>query len=451
MTEPNARGQLRWSRFAVRSEVDGGAVWVSTRTGGHLVVDDELDRVLGTGASMPTEDLPTGLLDAMVVSGVAVDEDADEDRAARDDHAAARVRQDELLLTISPTVACNLGCGYCFESEHPVRYFDEDDEKHLLRFVEERLRGGVRHVEVTWFGGEPLLARRTIERLSARLIRACSFRGATYAASIITNGTLLDDDVAVMMAGARVGRAQITIDGPPDIHDQLRPTAAGGGSFERTIEGVRAAAQHLGVDLRVNVDRRNARQVPHLLHLLVDHGLTSVALGFVRTEPPAVFQAADVTAVDRIFLTVPDFAALEVEWLTLARDLGFPVGTSLDPGDPTPCAAVKANHFAFEPGGRVARCWADVASDGGIVGSLGPLGVTTSGADDRWRRYEPFDSGCEECPFLPVCWGGCPKARLDGAMAGAADDERRRFKERYVCSPRKFNLSELIRRGLVSG
>ncbi len=444
---------LRRSRFAVRTELDdGAAVWTSTRTGAHLVLDAAHDAMLVDEAG--TDDdlgpgLPAGLVEVLLASGTAVPADADEDAAARAAHHDARQDRDTLLLTVSPTVACNLACGYCFEAEHPVRYFSEEDEAHLLRFVQQRLRAGVRHVDVTWFGGEPLLARRTIERLSHRLLRACSFAGATYAATAVTNGTLLDDDVAAMLARSRVERVQITLDGPPDVHDQLRPTVAGGGSFAKTLAGVEAASRHLGVDLRVNVDRRNARLVPRLLDLLADRGLTGVNLGFVRTEPPAVYGPEEASAVDRLFLTVADFARLEVEWLTEAADRGFPVGVTLEPGDPTPCAAVKENHYAVEPGGRVARCWADVAGDDGLVGQLGPLGVTTTAADDRWRSYEPFDSGCETCPFLPVCWGGCPKARLDGAMAGADPETRRTFKERYVCTPRKFNLGALLQRGLV--
>jgi len=443
---------LRRSRFAVRSELDGdGVLWTSTRTGAHLLLDREHDGLLAGDAALDPDQLPSGMAEVLLASGMAVPASLDEDADARADHHRARQDRDTLLLTVSPTVACNLACGYCFESEHPVRYLSDEDEANLLRLVQQRLAAGVRHVDVTWFGGEPLLARRSIERLSGRLIRACSFAGATYAATAVTNGTLLDDDVAEMLARSRVERVQITVDGPPDVHDQLRPTAAGGGSFDKTLAGVEAAARHLQVDLRVNVDRRNARLVPRLLDLLVERRLTSVNLGFVRTEPPAVYGPEEAGAIDRIFLTVADFARLEVEWLVAAADRGFPVGVTVDPGDdPTPCAAVKENHLAIEPGGRVARCWADVADDAGVVGTLGPLGVTTTAADDRWRRYEPFDSGCETCPFLPVCWGGCPKARLDGAMAGAGPEERRAFKERYVCSPRKFNLSELARRGLLA-
>lgn len=448
--DTNAR--FKRSKFSLRTEMnDETAVWTSIRTGTHLLLDSRHDSMIPRDGSVAGDDMPDDLADALVWSGIMVDEDVDEDAGARQDYATARAQSDTLLLTLSPTVACNLACGYCFEAEHPVRYFDEDDERNLLRFVRQRLRDGVRHVDVTWFGGEPLLARRTIDRLSRRLIQSCSFAGATYAANVITNGTLIDDAVAEMLARSRVQSVQITVDGPPDIHDQLRPSASGGGSFERTLAGVEAAARHLQVDLRVNVDRRNARLVPRLLDELVSRGLTSVNLGFVRTEPPAVYGASDAQAVDRIFLTVPDFAAREVEWLTEAAERGFAVGAVVDPSDPTPCGAVKENHYAFEPGGRVARCWADVTDEAGVVGQLGPLGVTTTSVDDRWREYEPFDSGCETCPFLPICWGGCPKARLDGAMAGAPPDERRSFKEKYVCSPRKFNLSELLRRGLVVG
>ncbi|HSL59925.1 MAG TPA: radical SAM protein [Acidimicrobiales bacterium] len=441
---------LTVSAYAVRAKLDGGgAVWSSTRTGHHVLVTEADDAALTSGALEPLA--AHGALSTLVDAGLVVPSDWDERGAARESYREDRDRTDELLLTISPTVACNLRCGYCFEAEHHPRAMSRSDQDHLVAHVQRALKGR-RSLSVTWFGGEPLLQAATVLSLSRRLMRVASYSGATYSAAIITNGTLITPELAADLRAARVATAQITVDGTPDVHDLLRPTASGRGSFEATLRGVAAAhAAGVGVELRVNIDRRNAPKVPALLDLLAERGLF-VDLGFVRTEPPAVFGPELVGAVERTYLEVGEFAQLEIDLLEHARSLGFRVGVGFDTATSTPCAAVRSSHLAIEPGGRVKRCWADVADDDRTIGSLGALGLTVTAADDRWRDYEPFDTGCETCPFLPVCWGGCPKARLDGAMALATDpDERRRFKERYVCTPRKTNWSELVRRGFLAG
>lgn len=435
------------SAYALRAELsDEMVLWSSTRTGHHVVLDAQNDGFL---QERQLAKLSLELAEMLYGIGILVPASWDERQGAQEAYRSEQDATDTLLLTISPTVACNLRCGYCFEAAHPARAMPKAEQDQLVRFVKRNMAG--RHaLAVTWFGGEPTLQVETILSLSRRLMQVASFAGAGYSATMVSNGTLIDDDMAKSLAKARVSSVQITMDGVAELHNLLRPSASGRGSYETTLRGVEAAHRHLGVNLRVNIDRRNASGVTQLLDDLASRALM-VNLGFVRVEPPAVYQPQNLASVPDSFLTVPEFAALEVELYEHARSLGFPVGIDFDTSSSTPCAAVKSSHFAFEPGGRVKRCWADVADDSKVVGSLGDIGLTVNAeADQRWRDYEPFDTGCDQCPFLPVCWGGCPKARLDGAMAVAATpQERKEFKENYVCHPRRFNWHELVKRGFV--
>src|SRR4029077_11623907 len=75
--------------------------------------------------------------------------------------------------------------------------------------------------------GEPLLAKEAIRELSAEFIKICRCSGIPYRAQVITNGTILDDDIADLLLKAEVDRLQITLDGPMDVHDLRRPYKAG--------------------------------------------------------------------------------------------------------------------------------------------------------------------------------------------------------------------------------
>ncbi len=84
-----------------------------------------------------------------------------------------------LTLTVSVTSACNFACPYCFEPVSTLR-MSEDVQRALVRFVEGRLVTG-RHdgLEVDWFGGEPLLALKTVDYLSRHLIDLAQRHGVS--------------------------------------------------------------------------------------------------------------------------------------------------------------------------------------------------------------------------------------------------------------------------------
>jgi uncharacterized protein len=70
-----------------------------------------------------------------------------------------------------------------------------------------------------------------------------------------------------------VWSAQITLDGPPDVHDRRRPLASGRGTFDTLLANITAMAGILDVQVRVNLDADNAGGCPRLLNILATAGL----------------------------------------------------------------------------------------------------------------------------------------------------------------------------------
>lgn len=435
---------LTASRFNVRTvDPSGRLLCANTRSGVVVEIDQAVDDFLaGTGPA------PDELASAMVAAGLAVEEGTDEIAAVFADYETAR-NDNVLALTISPTVACNLRCDYCFETEHPNRWQSDDEMDAIVRLVRRELRERQPSAfTVTWFGGEPLLHLRAIERMSRAFLGLASFGGVPYSASIITNGTRLTTEVAQRLRACRITAAQITLDGGRGSHEVLRIDRNGRGSFDAVMAGIESAVDVLDVVLRVHADRRSAPTIPGLLEELADRGLTDVSLGFHRIEPPGIFEPAGPVA--KRFLTAAEFARLEVGWLQDAALLGFRAIQTIDTDHgPTPCAAVSPHHYSIEPGGRVNRCYADVAGPD-PAGHLDADGLVSI-EDAAWRDYLPADLGCADCAYLPLCVGGCPKARIDGGLNSDDDEETRRlFKEHFVCSSRKFNLAALMEAGLLA-
>ena len=102
---------------------------------------------------------------------------------------------DSLHLVLLPTEACNFRCIYCYEDFRYKRM-----EPWVMRGVKTllaRRAPGLRELNLSWFGGEPLLARDLIEDLMMHvggLARAHA--GLRVSADATTNGYLLTPEVA---------------------------------------------------------------------------------------------------------------------------------------------------------------------------------------------------------------------------------------------------------------
>ncbi len=331
-----------------------------------------------------------------------------------------------LSLTILPTLDCNFGCTYCYERRRPTSMTPEV-EAALSTFVRGRVKQGGR-LAVTWFGGEPLLRLDILERLSRDFRRICRSRKASYSASVITNGFLLDASAVRRLGRIGVTNAQVTIDGPPDWHDVRRPTRSKGPTFDRIMRNIKAASRRLSIDIRVNVDHGNIHALPELLNILSAEGLERRIGLYPGQTYPYTSACADVAGS---CLTDADFALFGLELtLDLARRtfttrFGLPASRNLV------CLAENPNGFVIRPNGGICNCWNESAARKQEIGDLDD--------DDpdkllrrkqAWLTKDPFALECADCILLPICMGGCPFIF--------------KTKGRLSCHPWKHHLRESV-------
>jgi uncharacterized protein len=74
-----------------------------------------------------------------------------------------------VVMTISPTLACNFDCPYCFEQHIPGRMTQKGMDD-IVKLAEKMMdESNAETIHIRWFGGEPLLELEIIESLSERL------------------------------------------------------------------------------------------------------------------------------------------------------------------------------------------------------------------------------------------------------------------------------------------
>lgn len=397
---------MRQSRYNVVLE-RGERTWVHNGLSGRVLsVDrDEWSDVVafidGDDLRMPA----IGTLRDLTLARMLVKDDLDELAILEKRYREATSSRSSFALTIVTSLGCNFDCPYCFENKPPA-VLDTETEALLLDVLDAQL-GSIGRFHVTWYGGEPLLAQDRIDRLSEAFLARTAAHGVEYAATIVTNGYLLTPEVARRLRALEVGSAQITLDGPPETHDLMRPLRNGRGTFDVILDNVVAGADLIPISIRVNLDASNEGEYVRLLDLLADRGL-----GGRVTVYPGRIVAYDVGigAPSESYrphcFTLPEFAGVERAFLAEARARGL-APTDLPQPVSSPCTAVRANELVVGARGELYKCYDSVGNPHEVIGHL----RSWRDPNDRvlkWLRYDPFaDAGCRGCIALPTCMGGC--------------------------------------------
>ena len=143
------------------------------------------------------------------------------------------------FLTLNVTQICNLHCNYCAAGGDgtfgdAVAKISIEKTLPQIQFFLNRLPSQL-GFNISFLGGEPLLYPEAIELIAKYISEHAPQRRVNY--NIITNGTLLTEKNVELLA--RIGATiTISLDGPPEINDQMRPTKNGSSSTALVVQGL---------------------------------------------------------------------------------------------------------------------------------------------------------------------------------------------------------------------
>jgi uncharacterized protein len=412
--------RIRWvpSRFNMRTtQADGSLLLFNSFSGAFYRFESAL--ALAIGAFLDGRDVEIGP-DAsalLAVNGFLVKSTADEIAQAAELHEEPYLNNDRLHLTVMPTENCNFRCVYCYEdfkrNRMPAEVLDS-----LIRFVE-READRLRTLSVSWFGGEPLAAIHIVDHLSKSFLKICEKSGINYSASMTTNGYLLTRTNCDICLAARISRFQITLDGPADVHNQLRPLAGGGRSFERILHNLRELRdRHTGfhVRIRVNFTPESTELIPAFIRSLgADFGHDErFSVCFRPVGHWGGHRDREIAVCDQ-----HQGEAHEISFMGMALEAGFSLAAWREVLQPfgSTCYAASPQSFVVGSNGAIYKCTValnDVRNHVGHLSSDGCLELN-HGLHERWiRSGEEKDIACQECRFRPACQGNlCPLERLN--------------------------------------
>ncbi len=171
------------------------------------------------------------------------------------------------------THACNLRCVHCYQEDYQSHMPREQLFAALEDFAALVADKNVRP-QVNLTGGEPLLHPDFFPL-------AAEIRRQGWRLGVLTNGTLIDEDTAARLAALQPVFVQVSLDGPPAVHDQIR----GSGNFDRAMQGVdRLKAAGVRVLVSFTAQKGNASSFAALAKLCRKHGVDKLWWDRVVTE-----------------------------------------------------------------------------------------------------------------------------------------------------------------------
>lgn len=342
--------------------------------------------------------------------GIVIEDDFDELTFLNINKQKSKFTDKKFNLVIAPTINCNMKCPYCYEDKSTDK-MDVEVINKVFEYVKNQydiLK--YETLSVVWYGGEPLLEIKVIEKLSKMFIEFCSEKNVSYFASIITNGLLLNKENAKILKECMVQSAQITLDGYKEVHNLCRPTRSGKGSFDEIVNNVDDVYNLINIVIRINVSKNNYKEVKVLLDFILDKKWHERNINFYLA-PVTNCQEACNLDVSQV-LSMDEFSKIESEYLDYLIDNNVikVLSNKYPQYTPIGCMAECLNSYIIDPNGDLYKCTQEIGIKEKVVGDIFTGLKMNKESFNYLFSQEPLE--CNECNLLPICHGGCVTQRF---------------------------------------
>ena len=318
---------------------------------------------------------------------------------------------------------CNLRCRYCFYHDVSAQRSSHDlgmmSDETLALLVREGCELAGEQISFMFQGGEPMLRGLDFYKRLISLEKQYARPGLRINHAIQTNGTLITEEWASFFRENHflVG---ISLDGTQELHDSSRVDAAGKGSWSAAVRGlellkkkqvdfnilcvVTGAAARRGQAAYQNLKRLGGRFlqfIPCLDPLEDVRGSHSFSLS------PQRYGRFLCTVFDQWY---HDWETGQYISVRLFEDYvrllaGQPAGTCATTG-------TCGQYFVVEGDGSIYPCDFFVL-DQFRMGRLGEQSLSELAHSELaaafCARGRSFPEQCADCPWLPLCGGGCQR------------------------------------------
>ena len=347
-----------------------------------------------------------------------------------------------LCLHIAHT--CNLNCEYCFASQG--KYHGEralmsfEVGKRAIDFLIENSGSRV-NLEVDFFGGEPLMNFDVVKQIVAYARSIEKEHNKNFRFTLTTNGMLVDDDV-IEFANKECHNVVLSLDGRKEVHDHLRKTVNGKGSYDLILDKFKRFADSRGQKdyyMRGTYTHFNTDFAADVLHM-ADLGFKELSIEPVVCDPKEDYA-----------LQESDLPVLLEQYEILAKEMlhryrkgdGFTFYHYMIDLDGGPCivkrvsgCGVGTEYMAVTPTGDLYPCHQFVGGTDFLLGNVYD-GVTRPQVLEQFEHCNVYShKECKDCFAKLYCSGGCAANayHTTGSVNGVYDFGCQLHRKRIECA-----------------
>ncbi|RAJ08327.1 radical SAM protein with 4Fe4S-binding SPASM domain [Chitinophaga skermanii] len=450
--------KLSYYNFAIPYPEKQVYIIYNSLSNGMIELDWETGLIVSKLNSMEIHYLDADVIEVLQRNGMIIPREIDEFvevKKRADTNRATCDRSDTLFMVISPTNTCNMNCPYCYQGdktpgEEDTKYLGPENmeamKKMITQIVYQPHATPIKNIRIEWFGGEPLIRKKTIAEFSEFVIALSKENGIDYQASIITNGTLLDVATFDMLEKYHIRDLQITIDGSKEMHNSMRYYINGKGTYDRILDHLsRMPFGKFYVTIRINGDKAVYRELEGMFDDLEAKGIWPQRDSEVTFSwSPKFYNFLGYNQDKDVYYTSyeyqkskEDFTKLKVErfnrWASqhsvATKRLNFAYPSFAE----FYCGTVESpNSISVDDSGYIHKCYNTINDKTKRIQHVSEFDPTQPGMD-YYRHFDKTQQpDCRTCKVLPICEENCNMRFVSNA-------------ESKVCSAWKYFMEERMR------
>lgn len=460
-------------------KLNGYNIVLDTYSGSVHVVDDLAYEIIALYENTPKDEIVTKMLDKFAAEPSITVKDIHEtiDDVAELKKDGQLFTEDEykdlsinlrsrttyvkaLCLNVAHT--CNLSCEYCFASQGKYNgdraIMSYEVGKKAIDFLLEN-SGHHRNLDVDFFGGEPLMAWETVKQIVAYARSKENEYNKTFRFTFTTNGVLLNDEVTEFL-NQEMYNVVLSLDGRKEVHDRLRKTVNGKGSYDTIVPKFQEFVKKRGEKeyyVRGTYTHNNVDFTNDIFHI-ADLGFDKLSMEPVIGDPSEPYA-----------LTEENLPEIYNQYEILAKEMlrrgengnGFTFYHYMLDLSEGPCIQKRISgcgsgteYLAVTPWGDLFPCHQFVGDEEYKLGNIWD-GITKHELQGQFKESNCYSKPeCSNCWAKLYCSGGCPANALHatGSLNGTYKFSCDIFRKRIECSMmvkiaetfRETELGELV-------
>lgn len=379
-------------RYLLKTQVEDGLLLYNVVTSEMILLEGDEERLFN---GLPAPHDPA--MDELIARHFLVPEGFDESKSVEQLRALLKKLEPSKRVTgftILPTTECNARCYYCFESDHPRCTMTEQIAADTVAYIADKCKG--EPIEITWFGGEPLVGAKRISQICAGLRE----KEIQYRSSIVSNAYLFDESLIQTAKDEwNLKMAQITLDGTEKVYNETKAyVLPKDNPYQRVLKNIDALLkQGIAVNIRLNVTAKNAADLSNLIDELA-----------ARFSGKKGFSAYSHAIYEDVGYIPVSYDGSTREWVdaqtgalnTKLREKKLLGGfAKLPEMHAIRCMADNDSSRMIYPDGTIGKCENKSSLEG--VGDI--YRDVTNEVMYAWYKQTEEIPGCSDCPMFPYC------------------------------------------------